>query len=73
MPRPDFDPDSRGARRLADMARHAAEWDRMVAVVAHTKSHLIDDDISLEPGQPADVPAPWAECLVARGSASYVH
>lgn len=72
MARPPFDPESPGARLLLEMARDAAEWDRSVTVVARTRSYFADDDISLAPGQRAEVPLPWARVLVAHGSASYV-
>jgi hypothetical protein len=71
MPRLPFDPGSPGAQLLRQTARRAAAWDQTIAVVAHSTSYLADEEISLEPGQRAQVPLPWAEFLVARGSAVY--
>jgi hypothetical protein len=70
--RPPFDPNSPGARRLAEAALSAREWEKAVPVTAHTRCSLIDDGLYLEPGQRADVPIAWAKSLVARGAASYV-
>lgn len=71
MQRRAFDPHSPGARLLVEFASSAREWEQTVPVIAHTTAQLIDDGLSLAPGQRAEVPVAWAKSLVARGAASY--
>lgn len=70
MTSPSFDPNSRGARRLArDWWPHLERW----AVRIQTGHFFIEDDGSVvEPGEMMEVPAPHGRQLIERGSAELV-
>lgn len=72
--RPPFNPESPGARRLLESARHMLDWQRTVPVTIHapvTGTFEPDEPRSLKPGDRAEIPVAWAKSLVERGLASY--